>query len=146
MSEKNKINIDQDNYNKNIAGNYHEQKGDNNTMSNITQSHSGSGDNVGGNKNTTNIQNSQDLAQAAAEIQTLLKQLETTYPTNTTLGRVAIAEETIQRIEQDPQLAPRILSALKAGGTSALDSLLDHPAASFVIAALEDWQQSKQSQ
>ena len=36
-----------------------------------------------------------------------------------------------------------INSALKVGGTSALDSLLDHPAASFAIAALEDWQQTK---
>ncbi len=43
------------------------------------------------------------------------------------------------------QIAPRILSALKASGTSALDSLLDHPAASFAIAALEDWQQTQSS-
>ena len=112
-------------------------------MSNITQSHSGSGDNVAGDKNTTNIYNSQDLQQAAADIQALLAQLEKTYPTNTTLGKVAIAEEAIQRIDNDPQLAPRILSALKAGGTSALDSFLNHPAASFVLAALDDWQQSK---
>ena len=55
----------------------------------------------------------------------------------------AIATEAIQRIDNDPKLAPRILSALKAGGTSALDSLLDHPAASFVIGALEDWQQTQ---
>ena len=87
--------------------------------------------------------NSQDLTQATAEIQSLLKQLEENYSINTTLGKVAIAEEAIQRIDNDPKLASRILSALKAGGTSALDSLLDHPAASFVIAALDDWQQNK---
>ena len=117
----------------------------NNIMSNITQSHSGSGDNVGGDKNTTNIYNSQDLTQAAADIQALLEQLEKTYPTNTTMGKMAIATEAIKHIDNDPQLAPRILSALKAGGTSALDSLLDHPAASFVIGALADWQQTKGS-
>ena len=139
------IKIGQGNYNERIKGNYYEQKGNNNTMSNVTQSHFGSGDNVGGDKNTTNIYNFQDLTQAAADIQALLKQLEKTYPTNTTLGKVAIAEEAIQRIDNDPQLASRILSALKAGGTSALDSLLDHPAASFVIAALEDWQQTQSS-
>ena len=115
------------------------------TMSNITQSHSGSGDNVGRDKNITNTYNSQDLTQAAADIQALLEQLEQTYPTNTTTGKMAIATEAIQRIDNDPKLAPRILSALKAGGTSALDSLLDHPAASFAIAALEDWQQTKSS-
>ncbi len=86
----------------------------------------------------------QNLAQAAADIQALLKQLEETYPTNTTMGKMAIATEAIQRIDNDPKLTQRILSALKAGGTSALDSLLDHPAASFVIGALEDWQQTKE--
>ena len=87
----------------------------------------------------------QNLAQAAADIQALLKQLEETYPTNTFSGKVAIANEAIQQIDNDPNLTSRILSALKAGGTSALDSLLDHPAASFVIGALEDWQQTKGS-
>ncbi len=56
-----------------------------------------------------------------------------------------IASQAIQRIDSDPKLTDRILSALKTGGISALDSLLDHPAASFVIAALEDWQQTKTS-
>ncbi len=137
------IQMEKGNYNENIQGDYYEQKGNDNTISNVTQSHSSSGDNVIGDKNTTNIYNSQDLQQAAADIQSLLAQLEKTYPTNTTLGKVAIAEEAIQRIDNDPQLAPRILSALKAGGISALDSFLDHPAASFVIAALDDWQQTK---
>ncbi len=145
MTEKRNIKIGQGNYNENIEGNYYEQKGKNNTMTNITQSHSGSGDNVGRDKNITNTYNSQDLTQAAADIQALLEQLEQTYPTNTTTGKMAIATEAIQRIDNDPKLAPRILSALKAGGTSALDSLLDHPAASFAIAALEDWQQTKSS-
>ena len=124
-------------------GNYNEQRGENNRISETNQSSSGSGDNVAGDKKTTNIYNSQDLTQAAAEIQALLKQLEETYPTTNTMGKMAIASQAIQRIDNDPKLTSRILSALSAGGTSALDSLLDHPAASFVIAALEDWQQSK---
>ena len=125
------------------SNDYNEQKGNNNAMNNITQSHSGSGDNVAGDKNTTNVYNSQDLTQAAANIQALLKQLEQTYPTNTTAGKMAIATEAIKIIEQDPKLAPRLLSALKSGGASALDSLLNHPAASFVIAALDDWLTTK---
>ena len=44
-----KINIEKGNYNEYIAGNYYEHKGD------INQYHSGSGDNVAGNKNVTNI-------------------------------------------------------------------------------------------
>ena len=70
---------------------------------------------------------------------------QSAYPTNTTTGKMAIATKAIERIDNDPKLASRILSALKAGGTSALDSLLDHPAASFAIAVLEDWQQTKGS-
>jgi hypothetical protein len=35
------------------------------------------------------------------------------------------------------------LSALKAGGVSAFEQLLNHPAASFVIGALEDWKNSQ---
>ena len=125
-------------------GEYKEQRGNNNAMTNIKQTHSGSGDNVAGDKKTTyNYNNSQDLPQAAAEIQALLEQLEKTYPANSTTGKMAIATEAIKTIDKDTQLTNRILSALKAGGTSALDSLLDHPAASFAIAALEDWHQNK---
>ena len=128
-----------------------QHKGDKNTMSSIHQNNyskgdnfiSGSGDSFAGDKNTTNIYNSQDLTQAAAEIKALLEELEKTYPTNNTTGKMAIATEAIQRIDNDPKLTSRILSAIKAGGVSALDSLLDHPAASFVIGALEDWQQNK---
>ena len=115
------------------------------TMTNdkIKQSHSGSGDNVAGDKNTTNIHNSQDLKQAAAEIQALLGQLERTYRTNTTTGKMAIATEVIKHIDNDPNLTQRILSAFGAGGVSAFEQLLNHPAASFVIGALDDWQQNK---
>lgn len=43
----------------------------------------------------------------------------------------------------DPSLAQRIISALGAGSTSALEQFLNHPAASFVMAALEDWQKTR---
>ena len=141
MNGDRKIEIGNGNYNEHIAGDYYE--GENNT-SNVNQTYSGSGNNVAGDKNTVNNYNSQELKQAAVEIQFLLEQLENTYLTDTTLGKVAIAEETVKRIDSNSQLAPRVLSAIKAGGTSALDSFLDHPAASFVIAALEDWQATKQ--
>ena len=83
-----------------------------------------------------------NLAEAAAEIQQLLNQLSQTYPTSTTAEQMVVATEAIKRIESDPKLVERILSALKAGSISALEQLLNHPAASFVIAALEDWQKS----
>ncbi|BDA68392.1 hypothetical protein CAL7716_025580 [Calothrix sp. PCC 7716] len=85
----------------------------------------------------------QNLADAAAEIQKLLEQLDKTYPTDTTLGKMQVAAETIKAIENNPTLAQRVTSALKAGGVQALAQLLNHPAASFAIGALEDWQKTK---
>jgi hypothetical protein len=56
---------------------------------------------------------------------------------------MAIATEALTRIESDKSLSERVLSAFRAGSVSAFEQLLNHPAASFLIGALEDWQQSK---
>ena len=87
----------------------------------------------------------QTLAETAAEIQALLKQLEKSYPTDTTTGKMALATEAIAQIENNPNLTARILSALKVGSIKAFEQLLSHPAASFVIGALEDWEKTKEN-
>jgi uncharacterized protein YjbI with pentapeptide repeats len=84
-----------------------------------------------------------NLVEAAAEIQQLLEQLEKSYPANTTTGKMQIATEAISQIDSNPALTTRILSALKAGSVSAFEQLLNHPAASFFIGALQDWQETK---
>jgi hypothetical protein len=89
------------------------------------------------------LEQRQTLAEAATEIQELLEQLSKTYSTETVSGRMQLATEAVTRIENDSNLMQRVLSALQAGGVSALEQLLNHPAASFVIAALEDWQKTK---
>ena len=109
----------------------------------MNQYHSGSGDNIGRDKNTTNIYNSQDLTQAAKNIQALLEQIDKSHDSNTTTGKMMIATQAIKHIENDANLTKRIVSTLRTGSISALEALLDHPAASFVITAIEDWQQSK---
>ncbi len=86
-----------------------------------------------------------NLAEAAAEIQQLLEQLEKSYPTNTTFEKMTAASEAIKRIESNPELHQKIISALKAGSTQALSQCLNHPLASFIIAAFEDWQKNKDS-
>ena len=58
---------------------------------------------------------------------------------------MAVATEAINRIENNPKLMARILSALKAGSVQAFEQALNHPAASFVIGALKDWQKSQGS-
>ncbi|MGD1704434.1 pentapeptide repeat-containing protein [Dapis sp. BLCC M229] len=85
----------------------------------------------------------QNLAQAAKDIQELLEQLDKTYPSDTMPGKVKIAEEVITQIDNNQTKAERILSAIKSGGVAAFQQFLNHPASSFVIAALEDWQKSK---
>ncbi|MEB3342227.1 pentapeptide repeat-containing protein [Okeania sp.] len=85
----------------------------------------------------------QNLAQAAKDIQELLEQLDETYPSDTMPGKVKIAEEVITQIDNNPTKAERIFNAIKAGGVAAFEQFLNHPASSFVIAALEDWQKTK---
>ncbi|MGB3641599.1 MAG: hypothetical protein WBA39_29065 [Rivularia sp. (in: cyanobacteria)] len=94
--------------------------------------------------NTYTQEQKQNLAEAAAEIQQLLIQLEKSYPTDTTSGKMMVATEAIKHIDSNPKLVNRVISALKAGGTQALAQLLSHPAASFLIAALEDWHKNKE--
>lgn len=88
----------------------------------------------------------QNLTEAAAQIQQLLEQLDKSYPTDTTAGKMAIATEAIKQIQANPTLMARVLSAINAGGASALESFLNHPAASFVIGALQDFQETGKPQ
>ncbi|MDF5730764.1 MAG: hypothetical protein PUP92_22780 [Rhizonema sp. PD38] len=87
----------------------------------------------------------QSLAETAAQIQTLLEQLDKSYPTDTTAGKMALTTQAIEYIDSNHTLAQRVLSGLKAGGTQALAQFLNHPAASFMIGALDDWQKTRGS-
>lgn len=97
-------------------------------------------------ENQYHTANQKTLSEAAAEIQQLLEQLDKTYSTDTTAGQMTVATEVMKAVENNPSLADRILSALRVGGVQALQQTLNHPAATFVLAALEDWQQSKKNQ
>ncbi len=90
-----------------------------------------------------NPETKQNLVEAAKEIQKLLDQLSQTYPTNTKKEKKIFAVEAIDLIEQNPSLTQKLLSAIKSGSIAALESMLNHPAASFVIAAMEDLQEDK---
>lgn len=85
----------------------------------------------------------QNLAKSAAEIQQLLEQLEKSYPAETTAGKKLLAKETIKYIENNPNLSKQVLSVLKTVGVRALKQFLNHPAANFVMASLEDWQKTR---
>ncbi len=83
----------------------------------------------------------QSLAQAAAEIQALLKQLEQTYPTATTSEQMVVATEAINRIESNPTLKQRVINAVKEGGLAAFEKAIDNPAGAFIVAAIKGGQE-----
>ena len=81
----------------------------------------------------------QNLAEAAAEIQGLLRQLERTNPSVSEAEMVAYVNEEIQ-----PDLKSRLARALKAGGEAALESTLDSPYVNLVKAIIEGWSYSEE--
>jgi hypothetical protein len=108
---------------------------------------------IGGSSNTVNNQNiefnqyayeqKQNLAEAAAEIQQLLQQLELSYPVNTTSEQMIVAAEAIKKIETNPSLKQRVIAALKEGGIQAFEKAIDHPLGAFVVGAIKGWQEAK---
>jgi hypothetical protein len=77
----------------------------------------------------------QTLAEAAAEIQQLLMQLEKSNPTATEAEKVAYVND-----ETPPALKSRVASAVKAGGEAAVDTLLDNiPYSNVARAIVQGW-------
>jgi hypothetical protein len=116
-------------------------------MSNTIHQH-GFGDNVAGdkvmgNKIGTQINNSQNLAQAAKDIKDLLDQLDRDYDRTTPTGQAMISAKTIEAIENNPTLKARVINALKEGGTTALETAIDHPAIKPVVAMLKGFMDAK---
>jgi 3-methyladenine DNA glycosylase AlkC len=79
---------------------------------------------------------------AAVAIQQILDDLSKKNPGKAVAIQMKIAVDAIKAVEENKSLKQKIVSALKAGGTAAIGQFLNHPAASFVIAALEDWNNS----
>ncbi|WP_375491133.1 pentapeptide repeat-containing protein [uncultured Nostoc sp.] len=123
--------------NVNTGGDYYEQSG------NLGIGHMSGGEIKEGAKvaGTMNEAERQNLAQAAAEIQQLLKQLEQTYPTTTTSQQMVVAAEAINRIESNPLLKERVINAVKSGGLAAFEKAIDNPAGAFIVGAIKGWQE-----
>ncbi|WP_287660018.1 MULTISPECIES: hypothetical protein [unclassified Microcystis] len=80
----------------------------------------------------------QTLAEAAAEIQRLLKQLEQTNPSVTEAEKVAYVSD-----ETTPSFKRRVVGALQTGGEAAIEEFLDNPYVSVGKAVLKDWMKPK---
>jgi uncharacterized protein YjbI with pentapeptide repeats len=98
------------------------------------------GDYVQGNKYAGQPQS---LAEAAAEIQALLKQLEQKYPTATTSEKMVVAAQAVDKIESNPLLKQRVINAIKEGSLAAFEKAIDNPVGAFVVHAIQGWQEVK---
>ena len=81
----------------------------------------------------------QKLAEAAAEIQKLLKQLEQTNPNNTTTEQMVVAAKAVEQIEKNPTFQQKIINAAREGGLAAFEKALDNPAGAFITSAIKGW-------
>ncbi|WP_181374353.1 hypothetical protein [Nostoc commune] len=98
---------------------------------------------LGGTINNYPSERKQTLAEAAAEIQQLLQQLEQTYPTNTTTGQMVVATKVIERIESDHIWKQRVVNAVKEGGLQAFEKAIDNPVGAFIVGAIKGWQEAE---
>ncbi|RUS92416.1 hypothetical protein DSM106972_099130 [Dulcicalothrix desertica PCC 7102] len=87
----------------------------------------------------------QSLVQAAGEIQALLKQLESNYPSNTPARHMVVAMEVLKHLESSPTMKQRVINAVKEGGLAAFEKAIDNPAGAFIIGAVKGWQEVKDS-
>ena len=80
------------------------------------------------------------VTQTALEVQNLLVQLSEDKPLETKSQQMTVAAKAVEVIEAKPKFKGRVISALRAGGVAAFETAIDHPAVSFLLAAVEDWQ------
>ncbi|MEM9272108.1 MAG: hypothetical protein AAGA80_03955 [Cyanobacteria bacterium P01_F01_bin.143] len=102
-----------------------------------------SGGEIRGNAKISGIINAavqQDLTQSTTEIQQLLEQLSTIYPTETLTQKAVVVEKTIENIESNPTLKQKMVSAIKAMGIEAFMEAIDHPIANVLRAGIEVYQ------
>jgi len=105
-----------------------------NVTQNFNASVTGVAGNVAGDQNIYAAPEKQSLAEAAAEIQKLLKQLEQTNPTATEAEQKAFVTAAIPAT-----LRQRAAGALQAGGKTAIAEFLENPYVNVAIAIVEGW-------
>ncbi|VEP14744.1 hypothetical protein H1P_2830012 [Hyella patelloides LEGE 07179] len=115
---------------------YYEQSG------NIGIGHMSGGE-IKGNAKVAGVINEaeeRDLAEAAAEIQALIRQLEQDNPTNTTTEQMVVATQAIEQIESNPTWKQKAIAAFKQGSLNVIET---HPIGTFIIGAIEGWQKQQ---
>jgi internalin A len=91
------------------------------------------GDAIAGNK----LVISQNLAQAAQDIKALITQLSSNYDTSTQSGKMGLSAKVLEAVEANPTVKSRVINALKAAGSTALEEAIDHPVAKVLVAGVK---------
>jgi hypothetical protein len=103
-------------------------------MGNKVQIGTVQGDAIAGN----NINNAQNLTQAAQDIKTLLDQLKLDYPSDDEFTQAGRA---VGAIKNNPTIKQRLINAAKESGTTAvekaIEAVVDNPAVSIVVAGVK---------
>lgn len=89
---------------------------------------------VGRDQNIYTSEQRQTLAEAAAEIQMLLKQLEETNPTSTKIEQVAYINDRVSA-----NFKRRVVGALQAGSEVAIEEFFDNPYIKVGKAIVKGW-------
>ncbi|MEL6555358.1 MAG: hypothetical protein AAFQ63_18140 [Cyanobacteria bacterium J06621_11] len=80
--------------------------------------------------------------EVAEEMRQLLERISSTLPTSSVSDRMQVATNAIAHIENDPNMAKRVLKCLNADSSAVLKQHLYHPFASFILLALEELKNS----
>mgnify|MGYP001138455970 CR=1 FL=1 len=96
-----------------------------------------------GNIVNLNSEQQKTLAEAAAEIQALLEQLESTYAIDTPEGRQQATEQAVKQIDGNAGLKSRLFSAGRAFAFTAVEKGVENPLVAPLVAALKDLYQTQ---
>ncbi|MEM9808081.1 MAG: pentapeptide repeat-containing protein [Cyanobacteria bacterium P01_D01_bin.56] len=106
-------------------------------VQNLASVNSGSGIVETVNQANSGLRGEQLMTETAREVKCLLDQLSKDYSSH-----LQIAAQAELEIHKQPALRKKIISALKAGGKTAIEKLIQHPAAAILLATAEGWNES----
>ena len=81
------------------------------------------------------------LVEAAGEIQALLKQLETSYPSDTPERDKVMAMQVVEHLENNPTMKQKVINAITEGGLAAFEKAIDNPAGAFITGFIKGWKE-----
>ena len=85
------------------------------------------------------------LREAAEELDALLVKVAGEPIEGELPSKAEVGSKAVRVLKKDKALKTKIISAIKVGSVEALKQLLQHPAATFFIAALDEWLKEEKS-